>query len=422
VSNNPSKPDSPVLRPALALAVLAAVVRCGYLAAGGVIHGGDTRRYLQTARDLSEGTLTVNDYPLQALYSLILAPVYALDLDLETWVLVLHLALGVATVVVMYLLATLFLEPVFAFGVGVVVAVLPTALHWSRYIYSETLFLLILSLFLLACVHQAVQPSTDWRRLGVLALTAFATVITRPSGWLIVWTAALCLVGFTVSDRSGRDAARKAVTRALVASIALAVAILAIPPTREGVLESPTVYTSLWVSTRSFTSEIGHVERGLSLPPDLRDLEPSAQGAEMRARAFDFIRNHPVDFASRGGIRFVNFWFPWITASQWSRAHFAIDVALSLALVVFSIYALVTTRLQAARRVILMLALVALLQGVLVGLSQLDSEARLRLPVELTLLPVAAAGVQNLVARLRAPGVRGRQVGRVPAPPPGRWA
>ncbi len=384
----------------VALIAGAAVVRLGYLLAAGIDQAGDTPLYLTTARELSDGTVTVNDFPLHLLYSFTLAPAFVFGIEPDTWVVPLHLLLGVATVAVMYRLATLFLERGPALLVGAGAAMLPAALHWSHYILSETLFLFIVSVFLLACAQRLVDPQWDRLRLGVVAALGLLVAFTRPSGVLIVWSATVCLVGVTASHRRDAVTARRAVGATVIASLLVLAAVLAVPATRHRLLGLPTVYTSIWLSTRTFDSDIDHVAREIELPKEIEALDDPERGNELRERSFEFIREHPGDYVSRAGIRFTNFWFPWLTA-RWSRAHLALDAAVSLSLVGLSICGLVLVRSRAARNVMVMLALVALVQGVLVAFSQLDSEGRYRLPAELALLPVAGAGVQGLWHRLR---------------------
>lgn len=378
----------------------AVVVRLGFLLAAGIDEAGDTPLYLRTAEQLSDGELTVNDFPLHLFYSFTLAPAFVFGIEPETWVVPLHLALGVATVVVMYRIASLFLERGPAILVGAGTAMLPAALHWSHFILSETLFLFVVSVFLLVCAQRLVDPHWDRLRLGVVSALGILVAVTRPSGVLTVCVAGLCLIGVTVSRERGGSAARRAVGATVLASLVAVALVLAVPATRHRLLGLPTVYTSIYLSTRTFDSDIEHVARAIELPDEVGALEDPERGRELRKRSFEFIRERPGDYVSRAGIRFTNFWFPWLTA-RWSNAHLALDAAVSLTLVGLSVCGLVLVRSSRARNVMVMLALVALVQGVLVAFSQLDSEARYRLPAELALLPVAGAGVQGLWHRVR---------------------
>jgi hypothetical protein len=110
------------------------------------------------------------------------------------------------------------------------------------------------------------------------------------------------------------------------------------------------------------------------------------------------MREHPGDYVSRAGIRFANFWFPWITA-DWSYAHRGLDLILSLGLVTLALGALLVVPAGPRRQVLVLLVAVAAVQALAVTFGELDGDGRYRVPVELCLLLLGAMTLDGLLTR-----------------------
>lgn len=391
--------------PLVALIVAATLVRAVYLRLTfNTSRAADTDLYLGIARSIADGHPTTKGYPLQALYSLLLSPAYILNVSVDGWVIALHLVLSVATVVVLYQLARLILEPRTALVVGAAAVVWPSFLFWTRFIVTETLFLFLLACFLLVCTRQLFTPSASWTRRLSLVASATSVALCRSAGILIVWGALLVLLGASVRRRRGPANARRAVLGAVVVSMLCVASVLAVPPTREKVLGLTNVSWALWLSTVKFHADLDHAAIAAAPPRDLRDLPQDEQNRELSERGLEFIRERPADYVSRVGIRVANFWFPWLTA-DWSRSHVGLDVLLSLGLAMLALGAFFAPPAGARRDVLALLLVVIAIQTLVVAFGELDSDARYRVPVELPLL---------VVAGMTLDGVR-RRINRVPA-------
>jgi hypothetical protein len=282
----------------------------------------------------------------------------------------------------------LILDPGPALAVGAAAAVWPTFLHWTRFIETETLFLFLLSCFLLMCARELLAPSPRWtRRLG-LAASATGVVLCRSVGILVVGGALLVLLGASVRRRRGAASARRAVLAAALISALTVVGVLALPPTREKVLGHTNVAWALYLSTTSFHSDLDHAQRRTAPPEDLRDLPREEQNQELSERGLNFIRERPADYMSRVGIRFSNFLFPWLEA-DWSRAHLALDMFLSLGLIALALGAAFVPSPRPRREFLVLLAVVIAIQTLVVTFGEIDSDGRYRVPVELPLLLLA---------------------------------
>jgi Dolichyl-phosphate-mannose-protein mannosyltransferase len=388
------------LRAEFTLVVVATLVRLVYVAGTGVPRGGDARLYLGIARSVADGHLTTHGYPLQALYGVALTPAYVVGVDVDRWVTVLQIVVGVATVVVLYRLAMLLVRPGVAMAIGAAAAVWPTFVFWTRYIETETLFLFLLSCFLLVCARQLVTPGMTWRRWLGLATSAAGVAVCRTVGILVVWAGLAVLLAAFALRRGSVARARRTVLAAGVATLLAVTVMVALPVSRNRVLELRSVSDSLWSSTRTFHSSVEHAQRRTSLPRDVRGLPADEQAREVSDRALTFIREHPFDYGSRVGVRVINFMFPWLTA-DWGLSHRLLDEVLSLGLVALTLGALHVVPKGPRRQVLLLLLAVAGVQALAVAFGELDSEGRYRVPVELCLLLVAGMALDGFLTRRR---------------------
>jgi hypothetical protein len=312
----------------------------------------------------------------------------------------LQLVVGVATVLVLYRVAALLVGRGTALAVGVAAAVWPTSIYWTRYIETETLFLFLLSCFLLVCTRQLVAPSTSWKRWSSLAVSAAGVVACRSVGIFIVWAGLIVLGAAAIRRRRGAASACRAALVVVAGSILAVIAVLSLPGTRDEVLGLRNVSDSLWSSTRAFHADLEHAQRRTSLPGDIRSLPDGERDRELSHRALRFIREHPGDYATRAGVRFTNFWFPWLTA-DWSAGHLVLDALLSLGLVTLALGAVVVVPGGPRRQVLVLLVAVVAVQALAVTFGELDSDGRYRVPVELCLLLMAGMTIDAVLARRR---------------------
>ncbi len=369
----------------------ALLLRLGYVSSLGVVRGSDSGLYLRMADRFADGSVEAFGFPLHILYGIALAPAEILPIDVDQWVIALHLGLAAGTVVLLHRTARLFVGPVPALAVAGLAALQPTAIFWFPRILTETLFVFVMVTFVYACARSMLNPRGKGWLVFPLAIAPLL-VISRPVGLPIVWVGALGVVWSRVHETSDRERARNVLIAGALLPVVLLGLVFAVGPLREKAFDNASVSVSLWNSTRIWTSDIDHVNRGTTRPAELADLEGDAFHSEIADRSIEFIREHPGDYLSRAGIRFTNFWFPWLTA-DWSPGHRLYDAALSLLLVGAGLYAIIRPPTGPGRRVVYLLGSVALLQGLIVGVSQIDSEARYRLPAEAPLVALVGVAV-----------------------------
>ena len=390
-----SRPGATILLVAVTVAV-----RLAYVAKSGIVAGGDTSLYLRIGESFADGAPTTGGFPAHVLYGIMLAPSFLLGIGLETWVTVLHLACAVATAVLVHRTALLFAGPLGSLAVGLATGLLPTAVFWSNYILTETLFLLVMAAFAYACARTLSDPRLKFALAAPLA-TATLLLVTRPVGLPVAAAGLGFVLWALVAERAGERQARRVVTAAVALALIAATAVMAAPPTRDAVLSNKTIVASLWNSTRIWHAGNGHVSAGVTLPEDIARLSPADQREEQRERALNYIGEQPAEYLGKASIRFASFWFPWATAT-WSPAHKLTDLLLPVALIGLALYSLVRPPPGCGRRIVYLLAALALVQGVLVMFSQIDTEGRYRLPAELVLLPLAALAVDRIALKRRS--------------------
>lgn len=379
-----------------------AVVTTGLtFAAFGTVAGADTDLYVRMSRSIADGGFDSFGFPLQVTYGIALAPGDILGLSLDSWVVPLHVALGVGTAIVFRRLACLFVGSTTALLVGLAAACYPSLLFWTHYILSESLFVFVIGLFALAGAHVVVDGRLSRRRVLALAATTVMMIFTRPTGGFIALSGLLTVAYTVVSVQHGVRTARRVLAASAVGVVLLATLVLVVPAGRDRVLGNATVAQSLWKSTRVWRFDIDHVSTGQLTPPDLKQLPADERDRELSDRALTWIEDHPVDYVTRSGLRFGNFWFPWVTAA-WGSAHRLGDALLTVLLYGGAVAAVLLARPGRQQRMVVLLGVLALTQGALVMISQIDSEARYRLPAEAALLPLLAIPVDRFIEGLGA--------------------
>jgi hypothetical protein len=193
----------------------------------------------------------------------------------------------------------------------------------------------------------------------------------------------------------GRRAARGAIAGLGV------MLVLAVPIARNVVaIGEPTVYRSptwqqIWLGT--MWNEVGRGTFGvdLTLPPGFLALSPPERETLARTEAVRFVTEDPARFAVLTLKKVLWFWLP--AYPEWSLAHKMFSGGYFLVL-----YAMAILGLALMRRSSFAWLLVALIVAIVipVALTLVDYDGRYRLPAEICLLPLAAAGLELLTRRL----------------------
>ena len=364
----------------------------------GPVIKGDGAAYIEWAQRLAAGDLSgFRDYPLHQLYPMLIAPVFRLGLPLPQYLFVLHIAMSVATVYLLYYTCRQFASPMVAVTAAAIAAIYPSLLLWSAYVLSETPFFFFLSLFVASLAHVLARP--PGRRpsgLAVLNASALLLLFARPVSVAVLAAAAIAVVYALLSDAVGARRARVAtLAGVLVVLVMTTVLFAAVAPLRHAVLRYPTVAQSLWLSTRYSSSSIAEWLPVAQQSQELLD----RFGGDLNAfydykvgEALDFIRVHPVTYAFLAARRFTSYWLPAFFSDGWSASHRVFDLLLALALyagMIISLY---------GRRDIVRWTLfgVALALGILTSFSQIETDGRYRVPAELVILLLAADGWMRL--------------------------
>jgi hypothetical protein len=360
----------------------------------GPVIKGDAAAYVEWAQRIAIGDLSgFGDYPLHQLYPVLIAPAFRLSIALAPYLFVLHLAMSVATVFLVYYACRQFAPPRVALTAAAIVAIYPSLLLWSAYVLSETPFFFFLSLFIASLAHVLSRP--DARRPAALALLCVSGVLllfARPVSVAVLGAAAIAVTYALLSDIAGARRARLATLAGLLLVALMTTGLLAtVTPLRQAVLRYPTVAQSLWLSTRYSSGSVAEWQPVAQQSQALLD----RFGGDLNAfydykatEALDFIRTQPARYALLAGRRFTSYWLPAFFSDGWSASHRLFDLLLAFTLYVGTIASLYRRR-DSVRWTLFG---VALALGILTSFSQIDTDGRYRVPAELVLLPLAADG------------------------------
>ena len=178
--------------------------------------------------------------------------------------------------------------------------------------------------------------------------------------------------------------------------------VLAIPATRNLVaIGEPTLYrTTPWQGVWAGTmwNEVGRGTIGVDIvmPPGFSARPLADQETFAREAALRFITDNPSRFALLTMKKIFWFWLP--AYPEWSLVHKLWSGSYFLVL-----YGLAIVGLARMRRSAFAWVLVASMFGLLipVALTLVDYDGRYRLPAEVCLVPLAAAGADPLLRRIR---------------------
>jgi len=366
--------------------------------AGPVIKG-DAAAYLDWAQRLAVGDLSgFRDYPLHQLYPMLIAPAFRLGIPLAQYLFVLHLAMSVATVYLLYYACLQFASPRVAIAAAAIAAVYPSLLLWSAYVLSETPFFFFLSLFLASLARVLSRPEVRRpRSLVPLGISALLLLFARPVSVPVLGAGAVAVAYVLLRGAFGARRARRFTLAGIVVLLALMTALFAtVTPLRQAVLRYPTVAQSLWLSTRYSSSSLAEWQPIATENQALFDRfegDLTAYYDFKVGEAVDFIRTRPGTYALLAGRRFTSFWLPALFSEGWSASHRLFDLVLALAL-----YAGTVASLYGRRDLVRWTLFgAAMTLGILTSFSQIDTDGRYRVPAELTLVLLAADGYARLL-------------------------
>lgn len=348
-------------------------------------NAGDTATYKAAAEALRESALTGDDMfvgvpPLFPLY-LALMPNDTIALVLQiAFVSLIAPLLGMAA-------ARQFGGPVGILS-GMFAALEPSLVVWSTFLVTDSFGVLFLAISLEMVSRTLTSGSYRGAfgtglGMGLAALSRAAYV-----GAAVVVTILCVLLP-----------ARRVVRGGIV--VLGLVLVLAVPTARNLVaIGEPTVYrshawTQVWLGT--MWNEVGRGTIGvdLILPPGYLTWSAAEQDAYARTQAVLFVTEDPMRFALLTMKKVFWFWLP--VYPEWSLAHKLFSGGYFISLYALAILGLVRMR-GSVFAWLLVASVVALV--IPVAITIVDYDARYRLPVEVCLLPLAAAGADLLANRM----------------------
>ena len=274
----------------------------------------------------------------------------------------------------------------------------PYVVATSALILSEAVFvpLMLASLWGLAALWPGVDEASPPRRARSKALltgvASGAAVLVRPS-WALAVPA--LLLAWVVASGRGRRAAAARCSALVVLGAALAMA-----PwwARNARVFGRFVPTTLWMGASLYDGlrpgATGASDMRFLADPDLRPLDEQAQDAELRRRAWAFVRAHPGRALELAAIKLARFWSPWPNADTF-RSPVVAAVGAAVTLPQFALLALGAWDRRRDPRALVLLA------GPLLYFSALHmvfvGSMRYRIPAAVPAMGLAAIGFRRVL-------------------------
>lgn len=365
----------------LALYAFALALRLAILLRSGPVSGQDTVSYRSAADALAAAPLGAGD----AFASLPpLLPVLMALLQTDVAVAITLAVVGSLIAPAAFALGRR-LDPRAALPAGLLASAWPHFLQWSPYLLTETLGLTLLALALVATASTLERPGPA----GAVSAGAAMGLALLARAALLAPAGAIFILLLTRSRRSA------------VVFILAGIAVLAIPTARNAVAIGAAVpyqgqtWLLLWAGTR--WDEVGRGTTGVDLiyPAGLFERPPATREQILRDEYFSYVGSRPIEYAQRTVRKALWFWLPWYP--EWSLSHIVVSGSSVLALYALSLIGLLRCRRSRVAWLLVTCALGMLMTAML---TIVDYDNRYRLPAELTLLPLAAAGLTDLARRI----------------------
>jgi len=379
----------------LFIGIAALTVRCVYWLIAFPVNAGDTQEYLSAAQNVLHGNFSfLIEFPFHALYSLLLVPGFLLPGGMNWYIALLHISLSTLSVLLLYLISRqISPDRRVHILVGLVGTFYPGLLFWLPYILTETAYFFLLLVFVYLLIIALRNP--NWKNIVYLTVAAVFLLASRPVSMGILCISVVILAAVLMKRAFPRRWAL--FTGVLVVSgLALLFALLSLPNVRQRVLQIPTVSQSLWLSTHIITGATEEWNLYANLPPDIAGLTGTEVWEYKSSYALNFIKTQPYEYLWMAAGRFFNYWYPWVHP-QWSLRHRVFDAILTISMTILAIIGL---RVAENKKLPTLLVVLALTFGLVTAFSQIDPDARYRVPAEILLIPVACIGLNNCVLHL----------------------
>jgi 4-amino-4-deoxy-L-arabinose transferase-like glycosyltransferase len=371
--------------PFVATYIVAVAARLA-LAAFAVGRAGDTARYKAAAEALRSSPLT-GDAAFVGVPPLF--PTYLALIPNDTIALVLQIAIASLVAPIVGMATTRHFGRTAGTVAAILAALEPSLIVWSTFLLTDSFAALFFAIGL--DMTSRTLASGSFRSAFAAGMSLGFSSLARAA--FVVAAAAFVL--FPILSPERRPA------RGIVVALGFTL-ILAVPATRNLVaIGEPTVYRSptwelIWLGT--MWNEVGRGTIGvdLILPPGYLVWSSRDQGTFARTEAVRIVTENPTRFVLLTMKKVLWFWLP--AYPEWSLPHKVLSGGYFVALYVAAVLGLAYMR-HSMFAWLLVASIVALV--IPVALTLVDYDARYRLPVEVCLLPLAAAGSVLLAKRLR---------------------
>lgn len=370
--------------PEIAIFALAALVRVGAVLVWGPASGGDTVQYREAAEALRRDPFDPVAFPgLPPLFPVLMALVPG-----DRPVALAQALIGALVGPLAYRTVRPHFGENAGWLAGLLAALQPTFIFWSRYLLTDTLGLVCFAF----AVERASALLGNGRR-GVLGAGAAGALafLARAAYAFPVLAMGVVVVAF------GKARDRRMALLLLGAGI-----VLAVPLARNVVaLGDPVVYRDqgmllVWMGTR-WTIE-GRGSQGIDLiyPAGYESWSRSERRRYHRDDAIAAITAQPGEYAARTAGKVLWFWSPLFP--EWSITHKLFTGTYITALYLLAAIGL-ARRWKTHLGVLLLVAAFAI--QLTVAATIVDYDNRYRIPLEYCLVPFAAAGLSSALVRVR---------------------
>jgi len=365
----------------LATYVVSAAARLAMLAGTGPLSGADTVGYRAAADALRISPLTNSgDFlslpPLFPAYLALMPNTVAAAIGQSLIAALVAPLLGLA--------ARRGLGPFVGWATALLTALEPNFVFWSTYLVTDSLALVFLALAIertsAEFVGSRVGPAIAAGAASGLAILSRAATLA-PSAVLA------CAQALT-----GRSRRARVVGFAGALALIVGIAVLRnVAAAGDVAMYRDQGWQLVWSGTK--WNEVGRGTKGVDItyPPGYEGWSPAQRTDFFRDEAISFIRDHPIAYGGLTVRKALWFWLPFYP--EWSTLHKLWAGVYFVTLYVLAIAG--TLRHWREPLVRILLALLAVTLAVVV-VTIVDYDGRYRLPAELYLMPLAAAGMAQL--------------------------
>ena len=367
----------------------------------------DASSFLDLGSAIARGdwaTYFANGRAHQPVYAFLMAPKFALDLDLAAYTFVLHTLIACGTIYLIYSIA----RHLFGVAAGLLAALLLSTnlmvALWFPWITGDTPFHFFFALF----VHAAVRA---WERQTAATLIWFAGAallcgLTRPEGFFVVTAGGSILLFRMLARRVAVLTAIMLILAALAAGAATLIVTLSVSrPIREAFFSNVHVAYPLYVSSRSVANspeEEYDTYQYDDVIVERAERQPGFVSGNyaLAMEGLRFIRDNPLTWTRMYAVRLVAIVFPSVFSPSWSVRNRVYSFTLAFVLVVGSLLA--CTFAGGRRFEAVGVTLLGLTIAFTVSLFQREMDYRVPVSMHVILSCPAPFGWLEAIRRLRS--------------------